>query len=50
MRDRSNCPALFALFDTVRPISAAALKALTGQDFGEDAAKWRAWWEANGEK
>jgi ribosomal protein L40E len=32
----------------VRGRCAEALKAITGQDFGEDAAKWRTWWEAKG--
>jgi HEAT repeat protein len=26
---------------------ADTLEVITGQDFGEDAAAWRAWWEAN---
>lgn len=25
------------------------LKAITGQDFGADAAQWRSWWEENGQ-
>jgi len=37
-------------FKPVRPIPVQALKTLTGQDFGEDAAKWRQWWEANGKQ
>ena len=27
---------------------AACLKSLTGQDFGTNAAAWRAWWQAHG--
>lgn len=30
-----------------KPI-AEALKALTGQEFGEDPVRWRAWWQAQG--
>ena len=29
---------------------AAALKAITGQDFGVDAERWQAWWDGTGKK
>ncbi len=32
----------------VKEQAAEALKAITGQDFGTDAAQWQAWWDANG--
>lgn len=31
----------------LREESAKALQSLTGQDFGQDAARWSAWWEKN---
>jgi HEAT repeat protein len=37
-------------FKLVRPVPVEALKSITGQNFGEDAAKWREWWAANGPK
>ena len=32
---------------SVRRASADALTKITGQKFGEDAGRWRAWWEEN---
>jgi len=34
----------------IKTAAAAALQDITGQDFGEDPAKWRQWWEANGKQ
>ena len=31
----------------VREVAAGSLKRITGQDHGNDAEKWRAWWTAN---
>ncbi|MBN1810234.1 MAG: HEAT repeat domain-containing protein [Anaerolineae bacterium] len=48
---REAVPALIqALGDEsslVRQAAAEALRAITGQDFGEDAERWRQWWEAH---
>ena len=35
---------------SMRSLAAARLKALTGQDFGEDIAKWYQWYDANKDK
>lgn len=32
--------------EDVRRAAALTLKAITGQDFGEDASRWQQWWEA----
>lgn len=40
------CDALGDRSAPVRKEAALALATLTGQDFGTDAAAWRAWWEA----
>ena len=32
---------------SVRKSSAQALAKITGQNFGEDAVRWRTWWEEN---
>ena len=49
--DRSAVPALIAALrhpdEYTRESAAEALRTLTGQDFGEDPAQWRAWWEQN---
>ena len=46
---KEAAPALIgALRDNFMRMSAAeALKEITGQDFGEDAARWQRWWEEN---
>jgi hypothetical protein len=33
--------------DDVKKASPLALKGITGQDLGQDPAKWREWWEKN---
>lgn len=35
---------------SMRAVAAVRLKALTGQDFGEDLAKWYQWYQANKDK
>jgi hypothetical protein len=32
----------------VKDSAARALPAITGQDFGEDADRWKRWWQDNG--
>jgi len=47
---RAVAPLLTALDSADKECKAAfvqALKDITGQDFGDNAAKWRAWWELN---
>jgi hypothetical protein len=50
-QDRSAIDGLLAGMktgpDAVRRYAADALKALTGQDFGPEHAKWQEWWSAN---
>jgi hypothetical protein len=49
VRDAGVVPALIRVLDgepgRVRARAGAALEGLTGAPFGEDAARWRAWWE-----
>ena len=51
LKDPRIIPCLIAFLekpgDLGRPEAARSLGLLTGQDFGEDTAKWAAWWEAN---
>lgn len=52
--DQRAVPALIAALrhpdEYTREAAAEALKALTDQDFGEDSAQWRQWWEAEKRK
>jgi HEAT repeat protein len=47
--EKEVIPALIQALDDesihVRTSAVRALKAITGQDFGEDPARWQQWWE-----
>ena len=50
-KNRSHTPALVRLLSDadadVRRAAEHALKALTGKNFGSDAAAWQKWWRTN---